>query len=157
MEPLIRLPKTARVYQDRYTPSLVIENHKKQGGQGFMEWLAEMFITGRWPEILPQLIQQGFKFDGVIEECLADMEDPTKFRWILSWFTKMMNKTNVFMEPISKNKIGMEIKNDTVKKLGDCRNWDDLYILMEPGSDFMTGNDKKIRAEMVRMRKENNE
>ena len=151
MNKIFGLPKNAIVAGIGLGLMLEIKNNRIQGEHSFTEWLMQVFWQEAWEIALPLMKQQGFKFKGVIEECISDIKDPEKFPGIFYWFEGYEDVNEDYLGKIIKSEIGKQIKDKTIEKLSDCTNWDDLAVLQK-NSDFMKSNNKKIKAEMVRMR-----
>ena len=146
MNPLMGLPKTARIVT-KSVQDLVIKNHKVTDNNSFMYMILFMIENKHWKQVLPQLISQGFKIDGVIEECIRDMKDQKHVNRILSNFYCNEKYYGYFKHSQSPEIV--KIGECIIKKLKTCKNWDQLYQMMRKNSDFQKEMQKKMKEVII--------
>ena len=124
MHILLGLPRKAHIiseYRD-----LEIENHKVTNPSCIMGWLLGVIARNEWRYVLSQMISQGFKLDGVIEQCIADMQDPKKFARILYELGRERYSHEKLKKLISTG-LAKPIQQEITARLKACQNWDQLF------------------------------
>ena len=134
MIPLIGLPKTAKLISFSKW-DLTVRDNKIQGDQSLLNWLLDAMQYGDWREILAQMIQQGFKLKGVIEQCIEDLRDPKKFTEMFYWFNGKEFEDKQLIE-LSTGETGKRIKTEFTERLKACKDWKDLQIIVNHTDDF---------------------
>ena len=136
MKPLVQLPKTARITFGGVV-SLEINNHVVMYATGLFAWLIHWIkIRHEWDNMLPQMIQQGFKLDAVIEECLADVNNQPKFLWILYKLGKSRHSYEKLKKIISTGQ-AKQVQREITARLKACQNWDQLFHAVNGNDDLV--------------------
>ena len=136
MNPLMGLPKT--IFIETSFTFLEIKNHIVTTHQCLMQWLVSVARYGDLdqigPHIRPHMIQQGFRFDAFIEECIRNMQDPKMFAFVFFWY-RVYDPANM-LEKFSATKTAAKIALGIIIELKKCHDWDQLFDLMNADSDF---------------------
>ena len=149
MEKIRGLPRSAHIQGDNIR-DLEIVNNRVVTKYGLLYWMIHAIKHDRWLNVLSQMIQQGFRFDGFIEECMDDLDDPEKFAILINEYdTKAYSWTIIELLKIAKGVHGNKIKSEFVIKLKTCKNWDQFFYAMNWNGSFV----KKIYGEMEEIRR----
>ena len=120
MRPLIQLPKNAIIKKHGYD-SLIIRDHLVVSHVGFLAWMLPVFEHDYNQSVVPQMIQQGVRFDAFINYCITELQDVTKTGW-WTWYLSGGDR-EMDIEKFSSGRIGTEIRTEFIKKLRQCKNW----------------------------------
>ena len=148
MHSLNGLPKTAYVTIEDWSTGLIIKNHKVADDHSLMYMILFMIENKQWKHILPQFISQGFKIDGVIEECIRNMKDQIHVNYILYNFYSG-GKVYGYIKQNSQSPEIVKIIGCIIKKLKTCKNWNQLYQMMRKNSDFQKEMQKKMKEVII--------
>ena len=149
MHPINGLPKTAEI-KCIGTGYLEIKDHKVVNWRGgIMEWLTNVLLfyghSGQYDNAVTQMIQQGFKFEGVKEQCILDLQNEKKLEEIL-WQYVQDKGTQQKIQKLVKSETGKNIARDIIEMIKTCDNWDQFFVEMRKESAVQ----KKIRARIIR-------
>ena len=150
MRKLNELPRTVHIVNKKWH-DLKIKNHHVNGGGSLTYWMIGTMRHGLWDNAVTQMIQQVFKFDSFVEECITNMQDFLTFGFTL--YNLGLEKDITERMEFSKSKSGRKIRAEYVKKLKACKNWNQLYSAMHPDSDFQKKMKRKIMEEFEKCKK----
>ena len=139
MEKIVTLPKTAHIKCNTCN-GLKIVNHRVENRQSFLGWMCNGVHD--WDTVLPQLIRQGFHFGAVIDECISDLQDVTKFAHVINW---THGYSSDYSKMFSKSMAGRRLATEFIQKLLACKNWNDLHNVINPDGDFQKYMSRKAK------------
>ena len=143
MREYIELPEKAYIKEyDWY--ELRVENHMVVSDISLLEWLLDVVMLDNWNKALSYLIQQGFKYDAVIKQCIEDLKDPKIVSRIMWWFGRY-NQT-FRDEEFATSDTGKKFKAEFTAKLEIWKDWDQFHREMYWDGDFYK-NIKKTTLE----------
>ena len=147
MNEIVRLPKNACINLSGGLPSLNVKNHRVLNKDGIFDWLMRVIYWDGWNKALSQMIQQGFKLDGVIEQCINEVNNPVKLAeivWRINCHRHMKGISRQNDVMLVQN--GMPIETHAKRKLRICKNWNDLYHMIEWDTGFI----RNVQGQTVR-------
>ena len=118
MEKLIGLPRNAVIKIDGRV-DLIIKNGETEYKDSLLIWVAFIFINNQWNAVLPQLISQGFKIEGFVEECLTDLQYLSFFRPFLYWWG--VNGKFEITEKVISGSCGKKISSEIAEALKNAK------------------------------------
>ena len=147
MQKINGLPKSVAIDVD-YT-FLRIENHEVQNHDGILPWAFSVLNWEIWDRVLPQMIRQGFKYDGFVGELISDLKDKKKFIRILYLYdvaySRRPDEDRIKYHNSTQMRNSMEA---FIKKISSCKNWEQFYHVMKKGSDFQKMMKTRITKEV---------
>ena len=144
MNHLTSLPRNAHIVVNTVL-ELKIENHRAVSNRSFLHWMDTMVLFGHWKRNASLMISQGFKFDAVIEELILNLQDPVEFGKICSTYTYLnQNECILFASTMP----GKEITGMFIKKIKGCKNWDQLYTVMNRDGLFVKNLEIMVKKMM---------
>ena len=143
MQPLIGLPKTAEMKIRGVT--LKIQNHRVDKNQDFFGWLVWVIDGGYWNEAVTELVSNGFKFGGVMQQCITEMqENPRVFVRLMLHHYQTHNVNDDVRVKFSKSKHGKEVITEIINMIHTCNNWTDFGEKLKNNTDFHKQTKDKI-------------
>ena len=141
MRELVGLPKNADIVCPELN-NLIVRNHKVLNYDGLMAWLMGILKYGYWEVVLPQMIQQGFHFEAVIEYCIGELRDPSKIS--MSFFVEFVANYVCERQMLAHNLTGKTIAGYAIGMIQNCKNWADFQKLMTRNGDFHKKMEDKV-------------
>ena len=145
MQEIVQLVKEADFWIGE--SQITIKNHKVIDFHGLLSTI--IGITAEHDRnTLSRFEDHGISLEAVIECCVDEVENnPAKLSRIIIWKygdiyynDEIMNKTLAFM----KSDAGIIFAEQLIEKIRDCKNWADMYDLIQKDSKFHKDMKKTI-------------
>ena len=147
MNKIAGLPDTAQI-EVNGCDDLIITNHRVTSPDCLFKWLLLVMVEKQWDCAVSQMISQGFKLDGIKEQCILDLQDEESFDDILvmyeGYILHALRRTTKKSPDIPRKIITGKI----IKKIQKCKNWKQFHNNMRLESSFQ----RIIRARVMRGR-----
>ena len=140
MQKIAGLPKNVVILID--ASYLAIENYEVISTYGLFGWILEIIDNEHWIEGHNTMLQQGFKFDAVMEQCIYELENHNRIFGNLIAKHILPGSDRVICWGFSDSEAGREATGWFLKKFRTCKNWDEFYNMLKMGS--------ALRVELLR-------
>ena len=147
MQPLVGLPDTVNI-SFKSAPALKIKNHQLQGRRCLMEMMLSIKRFENWNDAVLNMTSQGVKLEGVIEQCIMDLQDPKRLEEIFRHdYMELWKDERHALAVIPE---GRAIATSIIKRMADCKNWEEFGDVLDGNGNFWKEIKSKLKDGLIR-------